>query len=86
MRAPRGPGGVLAMLAVSTRHVAAQAPGKPVTGNPTPGTEQPAPPDLSDHARSSAVSRPLQRAAQAKAPRRARRRSIRTNPATHDSC
>jgi hypothetical protein len=41
-------GGVLAMLVASTLHAAAQAPGKPATGNPTPGTEQPAPPNLAD--------------------------------------
>jgi hypothetical protein len=31
-----------------TTGVAAQIGGKPVTGNPTPGTEQPAPPNLAD--------------------------------------
>jgi hypothetical protein len=37
--------GVAGLLTVS---VAAQIGGKPVTGNPTPGTEQPAPPNLAD--------------------------------------
>jgi len=48
MRRAAWAGGVLAMLVASTLHAAVQAPGKPVTGNPTPGTEQPAPPNLSD--------------------------------------
>jgi hypothetical protein len=39
--------GVMALAAASAV-ASAQAPGKPATGNPTPGTEQPAPPNLAD--------------------------------------
>src|SRR5215510_15668233 len=37
-----------ALAGVLTAGVEAQIGGKPVTGNPTPGTEQPAPPNLAD--------------------------------------
>lgn len=41
--------GVLSCLVVSTATIAAQGGGKPVSGgNPTPGTAQPDPPNLSD--------------------------------------
>ena len=39
--------GVMAIV-VSSALVSAQAPGKPVTGNPTPGIAQPEPPNLAD--------------------------------------
>ncbi|HLG58400.1 MAG TPA: hypothetical protein VI485_23855 [Vicinamibacterales bacterium] len=51
-------GGVLVMLVASTPYAAAQAPGKPATGNPTPGTEQPAPPNLADRMTFSGCLRP----------------------------
>jgi hypothetical protein len=42
-------GGVIAVLAASTFVVSAQGGGKPISGgNPTPGTAQPDPPNLSD--------------------------------------
>lgn len=41
-------GGVAAFVCASTLAAAAQIGGKPATGNPTPGTAQPAPPNLSD--------------------------------------
>jgi hypothetical protein len=41
-------GGLLTAIAACTLVAAAQIGGKPVTGNPTPGTEQPAPPNLAD--------------------------------------
>lgn len=41
-------GAVLALIVAAAGGASAQAGGKPMTGNPTPGTEQPAPPDLSN--------------------------------------
>ena len=41
-------GGLLTVIAACTLGAAAQIGGKPTTGNPTPGTEQPAPPNLAD--------------------------------------
>ena len=42
-------GGLIALLAASTFVVSAQTGGKPVKGgNPTPGTAQPDPPNVSD--------------------------------------
>jgi len=40
--------GALAIAGLLAVSAAAQIGGKPVTGNPTPGTEQPEPPNLSD--------------------------------------
>jgi hypothetical protein len=40
--------GVVTVIVASAVYAAAQTPGKPATGNPTPGTEQPAPPNLAD--------------------------------------
>jgi hypothetical protein len=41
-------GGVLTLVAALTAGAAAQIGGKPATGNPTPGTAQPDPPNLAD--------------------------------------
>ena len=48
MSARRWSGGVLAFAAVLAVGVSAQGGGKPVKGNPTPGTAQPDPPNLAD--------------------------------------
>ena len=49
MRRAMWTSGLVICLAASTLTIVAQGGGKPVSGgNPTPGTEQPAPPDLSD--------------------------------------
>jgi hypothetical protein len=44
----RGCARAVAVSCLLTTGVAAQIGGKPVTGNPTPGIEQPAPPNLAD--------------------------------------
>jgi hypothetical protein len=40
--------GIAAVVACAASRVPAQGGGKPVTGNPTPGTAQPEPPNLAD--------------------------------------
>jgi hypothetical protein len=52
-------------LAAASAMVSAQAPGKPATGNPTPGVAQPGPPNLADRVTFTGCLRPVARAAAA---------------------
>ena len=56
-------GVVVLLVTAATFAVAAQVGGKPATGNPTPGTEQPAPPNLADRVTLSGCLRPAPKAA-----------------------
>ena len=56
--------GAVALAAMATI-ASAQAPGKPATGNPTPGTAQPDPPNLADRVTFTGCLQPVARAAAA---------------------
>jgi hypothetical protein len=53
----------LAAVVACTSIAAAQGGGKPATGNPTPGTEQPAPPNVADRVTFVGCLQPVARAA-----------------------
>ena len=54
-------------IAAGSVMASAQAPGKPATGNPTPGTAQPDPPNLADRVTFVGCLRPVARRAEASA-------------------
>jgi hypothetical protein len=58
----------VATIVVCAALASAQGGGKPVTGNPTPGTTQPAPPNLTDRVTFSGCLQPVKNAATAAAP------------------
>jgi hypothetical protein len=69
MRSAVWTGGLLAVLAASTFVVNAQIGGKPVKGgNPTPGTPQPDPPNLSDRITVTGCLQPSKSSTNAEAP------------------
>lgn len=59
----RAPLAGIATIVAFTSIASAQIGGKPVTGNPTPGTEQPAPPNVADRVTFVGCLQPVARAA-----------------------
>jgi len=68
MHSRRGLGALATVIIVATMTVAAQVGGKLVSGNPTPGTEQPAPPNFADRITLTGCLRPAPKSAQTEAP------------------
>ena len=68
MHSMRGLGVLVALITVATMAAAAQVGGKLVSGNPTPGTEQPAPPNLADRITLTGCLRPAPKNTQTEGP------------------